>query len=272
MRLRLLSASLAAVVATAAGVAQTPAPLPAQSPAPATPAASAAISGSVTDALTGRPLAGAIVSLRPPIGSTTGPLIRLTRQLTDDRGRFVFTGLPPGDGYTISTVQPGYVDGAFGQSAMLAPPSRIVLREGQWFPDANIQMWKPGAISGRVFDEFGEPAVGVFVRALAQQFVAGRQQLLAGPVAATDDRGEYRIGSLPPGGYLIQVPSVQSTVPTGASLPRGSQDETIRLLVPQAARTPRTDAVLNPVGPSRLVVGNYAPPPPAEADAARPIR
>jgi protocatechuate 3,4-dioxygenase beta subunit len=99
-------------------------------------------------------------------------------------------------------------------AAMLGPNGRIGLREKQWFNEADIKLWKPGAISGRVLDEFGEPMVATYVRAIARQMVAGRAQFIAGPVALTDDRGEYRIPNLPPGQYLVQVPSVQTTVAT----------------------------------------------------------
>ncbi len=265
MRLGWVIVSAAIASAVVSALAQS-----AQRPSGATPAAAtAAISGVVKDGMTGRPLAGVVVSLRPPVGSSTAPLIQITRQLTDDRGRFVFRDLPRGEGYSLSTTRPGYVDGAYGQAAMLRPAGAISLRDGQWFSEADIVMWKPGAITGRVLDEFGDPMVGVFVRVLAQQLVAGRPQLLAGPTGVTDDRGMYRVANLPPGAYLIQVPSVQSTVPVDAPAPSGSQDAAMRLLVPQAARQPRTDAVLDPVGPSRLVVGNYATPPPDEGGRAQ---
>ena len=45
---------------------------------------------------------------------------------------------------------------------------------------SSVVMWKPGAISGRVSDEAGEPLVDVFVRVLARQFVAGAVHLFAG--------------------------------------------------------------------------------------------
>jgi hypothetical protein len=42
--------------------------------------------------------------------------------------------------------------------------------------------------------------------------VAGQRQLVAGPIAVTDDRGAYRIANLDPARYLVAVLSVQSTV------------------------------------------------------------
>jgi hypothetical protein len=227
-------------------------------------AGSAAISGTVTDAATGRPLAGVIVSLRPPIAAPNQPMIKLVRQLTDERGRFVFRDLPAAEGYTLSTVYLGYVDGAFGQSVLLGPNGKITLANEQWFANADIAMWKPGAIGGRVVDEFGEPMVGVYVRALARLLIAGRPQFVAGPVGLTDDRGEYRIPNLPPGSYVVQVPSVQAAVPADA--PRDTLGTTVdpattRPFMSLVAPRPRTDAALDAGGSSRLVIGNYATPP-----------
>jgi hypothetical protein len=224
--------------------------------------ASSAITGVVTDGGTGLPLGGVIVSLKwLPTGSS--PLTRITRQLTDERGRFVFVGLPAGDGYSISAAKDGYVDGAYGQRTMLGPTGKIVVRDGEWFAEADIQLWKPSAVSGRVRDEFSEPVVGLYVRVLAQQLVAGQPRLVAGPAALTDDRGEYRIANLPPGPYIVQVPSVQSSVPVDAAFMLASQDPARQLLIRQAGRPPRTDAPLEPAGGMRLLLGNYPTPPPA---------
>lgn len=239
-----------------------------QVPQPAQPA-TAAISGTVGDGVSGRPLAGVIVALRrPPTGA---PLASIVRVVTDEQGRFVFRDLPAGDGYTLSSTRPGYVDGAYGQQTMLGQAGRISLTDGEWFPRANIMMWRPGAISGTLLDEANEPLVGVYVRVLARHIIAGQPQLLAGPVARTDDRGEYRVAGLGPGQYLVHVPSIQSAVPIDA--PAGllgvSGDAARAPAVLGFTLPPRTDAVFDPVGASRLVIGNFmTPPPPA---AGRPL-
>jgi hypothetical protein len=52
------------------------------------------------------------------------------------------------------------------------------------------------------------------VRAFAVTMVSGRPRLLAsGAVAATDDRGFYRLERLQPGQYKVAAISVQQTVP-----------------------------------------------------------
>lgn len=238
------------------------------SPSPAPPA-TAALSGVVVDGVTRQPLGGVIVELRAP--SNGAQLARLTRQVSDERGRFVFGELAAGTGYTLQATKPGYVNGVHGQSVMFGPAGRITLAAGEWFPNANITLWKPGAISGRVVDETNEPIVGAYVRALARVMIAGTPQLLAGLTTTTNDRGEYRLSGLAPGQYIIVVPSPSATVPTdapqgvvGAAAPPTRLD--VLTLLPGA---PRTNALLDPVAGHRLVVGNYATPTPAADGRAR---
>lgn len=226
------------------------------------PSATAAISGTVTDGVTGRPLGAVIVQLRAP--STGAPLARIVRAVTDEQGRFVIRDLPAGSGYSITAVRLGYVDGAYGQQTMFGAAGQITLKESEWFPRANIVMWRPGAISGTLRDEANEPVVGAYVRVLARHMFGGQPQLLAGPVARTDDRGEYRIAGLGPGQYVVHVPSIHASVPLdapagllGVNGDTARTQNSLSFLVP-----PRTDAVLDPVGSSQQVIGNFLTPPP----------
>jgi hypothetical protein len=210
-----------------------------------------AISGVVTDGLTGRPIAGAVVY----VGITgRGAVGHTSRQLTDRKGRFVFTDLPAHEQYFLNASGFGYVNGGFGATPVTPAPTRIRLGDGEWFKEAHIRLWPPAAVSGRVLDERGEPVVGVPVRVLAQILVGGRPQIAAGPTTVTDDRGAYRIAGLRPGRYFVQVPSVQSAVPAGVdpSAPSGGAIN--------APSTPRP--AMDMPGGFRYVFGDYATPPP----------
>jgi hypothetical protein len=211
-----------------------------------------AISGVVADGTTGRPLAGAVVTLSGSGRGAPGT----KRQSTDDKGRFIFTKLPAFDGYSIAVSRIGYFVARLDR--------RITLADGQWFADAKIALSKLGAISGVVTDETGEPVVGAFVRVLARVLVSGLPQLAAGPVARTDDRGVYRIPALSPGKYLVAVPSVQWSVPaeTPASTLNGQTPESAAAA--EAAGRPlpqRNDQTLNPDGRDLLFLGAYTTPP-----------
>lgn len=211
----ILLLSLATLAAQGrAGGAAPPAQLPQNPNQAPIEAGTGAISGVVIDGATKAPVAGAIVYLGPP---QHGPPDTPVRTLTDARGRYVFRNLPAFGGYFVQATKIGYFTAHYGRGGNTALGGRIALVDGQWFSDGNLTMWRPGAISGRVIDQTGEPVVGVYVRVLARVTIAGRTQLATGSATTTDDRGVYRIGGLQSATYLIQVPSVRSSVP--ASMP-----------------------------------------------------
>jgi len=261
--MRLLISAL--VFAFAACIASL-APLQAQS---VRPASAGAISGVVLDGTTHLPLVGALVALGSPTRiQTTRPL----RQVTDAAGRFVFTGLPALDAYSLTATRSGYADATFGPPTTTGDNKRIVLAEGQWFADANIIMWKFGSIAGRVTDERGEPVVGAYVRVLPPLLIAGTTRLTGGTMARTDDRGEYRIPDLAPGKYFVMVPTVQNTVPADATVADVEGMTADALATRQAEATNnnwtlslRNKGVLDVTPDARLIIGNY-PMPPLGAD------
>jgi protocatechuate 3,4-dioxygenase beta subunit len=81
-----------------------------------------------------------------------------------------------------------------------APMARRVER-------ADVAMPKPGAVAGRVVDEFGDPAPGILVRLATTDFAAGMARLV--PFNSwvtpqpTDDTGAFRIFDVPPGDYYV---------------------------------------------------------------------
>lgn len=223
-----------------------------------------AISGVVTDGSTRQPLEGALVSLT--VAGPTTPGAR-PRQRTDARGRFIFHRLPASDAYVLQVSRQGYFDTGYKAPPGVAGGSRIPLRDGEWFTNANLTMWKPAVISGRVLDERGEPVVGVAVRPITLVPVAGRMKLAAGPATTTDDRGAYRLAHLRAGRYYVHVPSVQITLPDGtAALGSGgtiaAPPEPLTLLRSDDAG--RTDGL-------SLLLGTYPTAMPGNAALAYPM-
>lgn len=254
-----------------------------QSAPPATQAAqtgTAAISGVVSDGLTGQPIAGARVTIYPVDPASPGGALARPAVLTDARGRFVFVNLPAAR-YNMFSEHVGHNVGGYegaatpGTKATSSGQSvSIKVIDGEWMRDANIRMWRGSAISGRVLDEKNEPAIGCAVRLFLRKLVSGHEQLVEGPVATTDDRGVYRFPFLDPGRYFVAVLSVQATVPVGVadatSRPpvgalegRGSGYEP-RSLLPEAR-----GASIDVDGAHRLVLTNFATPPPPGADGPR---
>lgn len=166
----------------------------------------AAVSGVVTDGVTGKGVAGVTVTLRAGLPDTLGTV-------TDSKGRFVFQNLPADERCVLTATKSGYTDGGLLRQSPLLLGSGFALADGEWIADARIVLWRPGAISGRVIDEKGEPLVDVPVRALTRVPLAGVTHWAAGVASRTDDRGFYRIPALARGEYIVSVPSVLSSVP-----------------------------------------------------------
>lgn len=234
-----------------------PPPIPGQ--APQRPTGTGAISGVVRDGQTGRPIAGALVY----VGITgRGPASSNSRQITDAKGRFVFTDLPESDSFFLNANKAGYSDGHYGDTGPVSGgvgAGLVKLGRGEWFREANIPMFKPGVIAGNVVDEAGEPVVGAFVRVLTRMHVAGVPQLAAGPAVRTDDRGRFRIPGLPSGTYLVNVPSVQHAVPREATT---DQIDGVSATAAGGGSAQRLNNGILDAGAGGLqVIGNYTTPP-----------
>jgi hypothetical protein len=162
------------------------------------PPPSGLILGRVVDGHTAQPLSGAIVTL-----TMTG--IAPQKVVADAEGRFVFTGLPNG-GAAVTVVKSGYLPGRLGQRSPTGPARRLSIVNGSRIGDAIVRLWKPAAIGGTVYDDAGDPAVGVEVRLHERVVGDDGERVLSGVPAAmamTDDRGVYRLTSLVPGDYVV---------------------------------------------------------------------
>jgi hypothetical protein len=157
------------------------------------------IRGSVTAAATGAPVRGATV--RAVFGSGDAPPVTT---VTNDNGAFELRGLAAGS-WQVSATKTGFVPREFGQRSPAGRGSFVSVTDRR-AADANIALLRGGAVTGRVFDEFGEPAVGVRVQAM--QFtptVDGRRIVPAGTPDISDDTGAFRVYGLMPGDYLVSA-------------------------------------------------------------------
>lgn len=220
------------------------------------------ISGVITDATTGAPLENAFVSLG---GGRPGPAGR-PQQMTDARGRFMFTHLAAAN-YTLSAVKLGFLDGGYKRVPGVSVSAPITLRDGEWFPRADVQLWKTASIAGTVIDDQNDPVVGVPVRVLMKINVAGRSRYASGPSTTTDDRGMYRLAGLSAGEYVVHVPSVQVTVPASTPAPRPPAASGTSI----TSAAPDPDGILRTEGGQGLYVGFYATPPAGGGAAAYPM-
>ncbi len=114
--------------------------------------------------------------------------------VASDAGKFIFRGVPAGK-YELTVTRTGYVQSDQSLTLVDDPPPRDVI----------IALNPTGAISGRIFDEFGEPVIGAEVRAMKSFYQRGGRILVPMQSAVTDDRGEYRLFWLPPGLYFVSA-------------------------------------------------------------------
>ena len=165
----------------------------------------ATISGRVV--LKGEPAAGASVGLQPqqtsPGGAPAFPdRSKYSRIKTDAEGRFSFSSLNAGQ-YRIVALAPGFVS---ADDSQLTGGKLVNLADGENLENVELRL-KPGAvITGRVTDPTGNPVVEKTVqlskmdaRGNFTRFNVGFQSL------TTDDRGVYRVHSLPAGKYKVSV-------------------------------------------------------------------
>jgi hypothetical protein len=230
-RLGVVAFSLAALFAPVAiglSAQQRGAPPPsanAQS-APSQATGTAIVSGQIVDAASNAPIGNAVVTLagrgagaarggraggpqpQPPGVPPAGPV----RLLTGADGRFVLHDVPAGS-LSITVNADGYVPGTTGQTRPNGPSEPVTLTEGQHLTDLKIRLWKYAVLSGTVVDEAGEPSIGLPVQAYRRAAAAGRARYDSVGRAKTDDRGVYRVASLPPGEYIVGITQSPSTMP-----------------------------------------------------------
>ena len=186
------------LTASLTGAAQSPPPRDsvASATTPTTPIGTGRISGLVVAAETGDPLRNARVVLSP--GTADVPLV-----LTDAEGRFSFTSLPPGS-YAVSAVKSGYAGSASAVRNAAARPAVLQVNTGAAISGVTISLVRGSAISGRILNELGDPIINtnVFVEAVAD---AGSRRVGERWTTQTNDLGDYRIGSLPQGDYVVSI-------------------------------------------------------------------
>ena len=184
--------------------------LPPRDSSTATQSGTATIRGRVVAADTQEPLRNARVAL--------GGISSVQPVFTGDDGRFLFSNLPSGK-YTLSARKAGYAATSFGQRRPDLPPIPIALEAGSVFSNAELRMPRSAAISGRITDEFGDPLEPATVTALR---IVRRGSVVASTIAVTgvtDDLGEYYLGGLPAGTYIVAASPKRGPEQTRAYFP-----------------------------------------------------
>jgi hypothetical protein len=176
------------------------------------------LEGRVIDSVTGEPIRKASVTITPgptaPASRAAGPprganrpgaLMGLT---TDANG--VFQGAFPPGSYFARAERNGYVN-------VPGPVPAIIVTPGGTAKDITLKLSKHGVITGRVFDEDGEPMARVNVQCLKWLPVPqyGQRRLVPQGMTATNDLGEYRIFGITPGKCLVSAQPYNNPSPRG---------------------------------------------------------
>jgi Carboxypeptidase regulatory-like domain len=119
-------------------------------------------------------------------------------------GHFALRNVPPGQ-YKLRVSRNGYVEQELNQRKPGDPGATFTLRAGQRISDLVFKLARAAVITGKVFDEDGEPMVGVSVRAVRREFSKGRKGFGFASENTTDDLGEFRLFGLAPGRYYISA-------------------------------------------------------------------
>jgi hypothetical protein len=126
---------------------------------------------------------------------------RLT--MSDEEGRYEFQDLPAGT-FRVSANRPGFSPVPTGQSGLPGSGPLVKVAEGETVDRVDFRFARWSALSGHVFDEYGDPVEGASVGALQLGVDAGRRRLIpVGTAHLTDELGRYRLFGLPPGQYVV---------------------------------------------------------------------
>ena len=164
----------------------------------ARPGTTSTIRGVVLRSGTTTPVDKAIVELHPNKDAEPRAVT------TSSNGRFEFLNVPPGS-YQLMASRSGYLHTSLGQRGASGSGRDLKVEPGTTVDNLELSMTATGAISGRVFDDTGEPLANVTVEALKYSYSDGERTLSTVGSDTTNDLGEFRLFWLPPGQYHLSA-------------------------------------------------------------------
>jgi hypothetical protein len=159
----------------------------------------ATLRGRIAAGDTGQPLRKAQVRI------VAGDIRENRMTTTDAQGRYEFKEVQAGR-YNITAQKGSYVSLQYGQQRPFEAGKPLEVLDGQTIEKIDFVLPRGGVITGRIFDEFGEPLSDAQVSAMRYQTMGGRRRLVnAGRSAMTNDIGEFRLYAIPPGQYYLSA-------------------------------------------------------------------
>lgn len=165
-----------------------------------------------TGVIRGRVVDGATGSAVPRARVTVQGGMRPS-MLTDASGVFAFGNLPAGP-TMISVDKSTYLSTRYPTPGRtVRSGSRpVILADGQVLDNVTVPIFHGAAITGRVLDANGDPLDNAQVSVLRVPAVGRVGRPMSRGGSSTDDRGEFRVGRLEGGTYLVQVTSRRNQI------------------------------------------------------------
>jgi protocatechuate 3,4-dioxygenase beta subunit len=130
----------------------------------------------------------------------------LPHVVTSENGKFAFRNLKPGK-YTLAAARGGgdFSPVEYGQRDPRGHGIAFPVSDGQTMNDVKLEMVPTGSITGRVWDENGNPMAHASVTVFEGQYRNGSRKLKSVQAILTDEHGDYRLFWLPAGRYFVAV-------------------------------------------------------------------
>jgi hypothetical protein len=156
------------------------------------------VEGTVVSSTTGEPVKKVAVAIYPAgVGGQQHSTI------TDSSGHFLLRAVEPG-AYSMQAGGNGYPFQFYGRRSPGGRGKVVSLAPGQHERDLLFRLVPGAVITGAVYDEDDDPAIGATVQALRLRSTRSGQSIPSAMSSAqTNDRGEYRLYGLEPGPYVL---------------------------------------------------------------------
>ncbi|HXA49220.1 MAG TPA: carboxypeptidase regulatory-like domain-containing protein [Candidatus Acidoferrum sp.] len=161
------------------------------------------IQGITINSVTHEPIAGVHVSL---LAATSSSVTATYGAISDRDGRFSIATIRPGT-YLLLPERTGFL--AAGAKRSMIPFAPVTIRAGQQLTDFKVELTPRAILAGRVVDDHGDPVQGVSVNTTSVDEKEQPNFMLRQGTLPTDDRGEFRIATVP-GRYYLQSMGVGS--------------------------------------------------------------
>ncbi|HJT88476.1 MAG TPA: carboxypeptidase regulatory-like domain-containing protein [Bryobacteraceae bacterium] len=178
--------------------------------APPVQTGNASLEGVVTNAITGEPVKGAMVSLSGIAGLEAA---------TDASGRFAFRRLPAGR-YVVQANSPRYPKDPLALEG--GWQTQVTLSGDENKTGVGLSLTPGGSVRGHVFDETGNPMANCFVSPMQLRDGGRGRTLQTTGYAQSDDDGEYQLANLAPGRYYLMARCPEAIPLPHALIPRAA--------------------------------------------------